>query len=61
MSDIELIENLTQIVEAQAALIRKLHFQNKQLLTVSSMDDEVESLLAKTDKTLNEERLWRIC
>jgi len=60
MSELELIENLTKIVELQAGLIRKLHSQNKQLLAVSSIDDEVETVLDKTDKTLNQERLWRL-
>jgi len=56
MTDTELIETLTQIVETQADLIKRLHFQNKQLLTVSLMDDEVGFVLAKTDSILNEER-----
>jgi hypothetical protein len=60
MSELELIENLTKIVEAQADIIRRLHSQNKQLLTVSSLDGDVESVLTETNKTLNQERLWRL-
>jgi hypothetical protein len=53
MSNTELNERLTLIIEEQAEIIRKLYFQNRQLLAVSHLDDEVESVLAKSDDILN--------
>jgi len=55
MNNVEVVEELTQIVEKQAIIIRKQHNVITQIGT-TSFEDEVESVLAESQRVLNEER-----
>ena len=49
MNETEIIEQLTQIIEIQAFMIRKLHGIIKQLNATTSIDDEVAFILEESD------------
>jgi len=50
MNDTELIEDLTQIIIRQAAIIQKLHGIVKQLNATTSIDGEVALILDEAKK-----------
>jgi len=49
MNDTELIDELTQVVERQAYIIRHLHSVAKQMGATTSIDDEVASVIADAE------------